>query len=243
MSIKFYKAFSAPIKAISFDLDDTLYSNDVIINDAEQAQFTYLCSKIPTIKEQGIQPWLDLKWHVLAEQPELKHDVTLWRLAVIKYGLAAYIKDSTELNDLSIKAFKEFYRVRSNFSIDQNTHDVLSALSKKFPLVAVTNGNADIDRLNLSQYFVGYWRAGENNCRMKPYPDMLNQVSLALDLPLSNILHVGDNITSDIKGALNAKTNSFWFNPDKKSLPIGASYAANLPNAEYSHLDDLLQLL
>lgn len=239
MALKFYQHFQAPIKAISFDLDDTLYSNDVVIHQAEQLQFEFLCDEVPIIIDAGIQPWLKAKWHAIKANPELKHDVTLWRKAAIQHGLSYLKLEKVKEKQLVEQAFEVFYNARSNFSIDSKTHQVLQRLKEKFPIVAVTNGNADIDRLGLSQYFVGYYRAGANGNRMKPFPDMLNMVSRHLDIPSESILHVGDNIGSDLKSAQNASCSSFWYNPAKKAMSIGAS----LPNAEYSDLDDLLQLL
>ena len=239
MALKFYRNFSSPIRALSFDLDDTLYYNEEVIHIAEQKQFEFLCRKIPDIKSAGIAPWLLLKHQSLSRNPSLKHDVTLWRKASIELGLAPYKINDLDRSKLIEQAFNVFYQARSNFQIEDKTFKVLDALKSKYPLVAVTNGNADINRLGLADYFVGYYRAGANGNKMKPHPDMLNMAANHLDIKLSSILHIGDNIKSDLKSAQNAKTNSFWYNPAKEPMSVGAS----LPNAEYSDLDDLLQLL
>lgn len=241
MSIKFYRAFSAPVKVLSFDLDDTLYYNDEIIHQAERAQFDYICSELPEVKKQGIQPWIELKWLVLKSHPELKHDVTKWRKAVIRQGLLTATNDLSdpEINSIQNRAFRTFYDARSNFEIEPEVHETLTKLEKKFPLIAVTNGNVDIKRIGLSDYFVGYYRAGEKGNRMKPWPDMLNHAAKQLDVPEQHILHIGDNVRTDLIAADRAGCSSLWFNPTHQRLDS----RTRLPNAEYSHLDDLLHLL
>lgn len=239
MPLQFYKHIETPIKAISFDLDDTLYVNDEVIRQAERAQFEVLSQRLPTIKAAGIKPWLSLKWQVLKQNPELKHDVTEWRRAVIAYGLKAHTEDQTLLNQLVEEGFSAFYQARSNFSIDPSVFEILKQLSQRFPLVAITNGNVDIHRLGLTPYFIAYYRAGENGLRMKPYPDMLDAACKELDIKQSELLHIGDNLMTDVKGAQNSGTPHFWFNPERTSLTGKVS----LPTAEYSDLEELLQLL
>jgi FMN hydrolase / 5-amino-6-(5-phospho-D-ribitylamino)uracil phosphatase len=262
LAIQFYRALPAPIKVLSFDLDDTLYYNDDVIHRAEQAQYDVLSTALPDLQTHGLNPWLSLKWEVLKTNPELKHDVTAWRQAVIHYGLmkfsASYrVASDKTIGDLAIskntncdvtkndgqslkeQAFQAFYDARSDFTIEPQVFEILAKLKQRFPLVAVTNGNVDIERIGLSQFFVGYYRAGERGNKMKPWPDMLNMASQHLDIPTQNILHLGDNVNTDLKGAHRAHCPSFWFNPDKKPMPAKTS----LPNAEYSHLEDLLQLL
>lgn len=239
MPLHFYKQIETPIKAISFDLDDTLYVNDEVIRQAERAQFDVLSQHLPSVQEAGITPWLSLKWQVLNENPSLKHDVTEWRRAVIAHGLKAHTQDKELTNRLVDEAFSAFYQARSNFSIEPSVFAVLKQLSSRYPLVAITNGNVDIHRLGLTPYFVSYYRAGENGLRMKPYPDMLKAACRELDIKESELLHIGDNLLTDIKGAQNTGSPHLWFNPEHVELTGKAS----LPTGEYSDLEELLQLL
>ena len=236
MALKFYRRLTGQTKVLSFDLDDTLYQNDVVIHQAEQAQFEAVCQVAPQAREHGVEYWRQLKWQVAKQQPALCHDVTNWRLAVIKLGMAKFgITEQHTINDI----YNAFYLARSNFTVPKVTFDVLNQLQQQFTLVAVTNGNADIQRLGLSGYFAGYYRAGEQNCRMKPHPDMLHKVAKDLNVPHYEIIHIGDNVGSDVQAAINANVNSFWFNPSLKPYLSGHV----LPDAEYSCITDLLQLL
>jgi putative hydrolase of the HAD superfamily len=221
---------------LSFDLDDTLYQNEEVIDAAEQAQFDVICELIPEAAKVGMPFWSALKWQVAKQRPEVAHDVTEWRYEVIRQGLAHF----GALNNENLEqVFNQFYLARSNFTVPKLTFDVLEQLKQRFTLVTVTNGNADIERIGLGDYFAGYYRAGLNNCKMKPYPDMLVKVMQDFSVDPHQILHLGDNVGSDIQASINAKVPNFWFNPDRKRYPSGHV----LPDAEYTCLSDLLQLL
>lgn len=237
MAFKFYSALPNNFEVLSFDLDDTLYQNEDVIIRAEQAQFDAVCHLVPEARDVGITKWQKLKWQVAKSMPDVRHDVSEWRFQVIKQGLADFgITDEQAVQQI----YQVFYVARSNFTVPAETFSVLTQLKTKFKLIAVTNGNVDINRVGLGPYFDAYYRAGEHNCRMKPYPDMLLKAvnDLSLSCP-SKILHIGDNIKADVKSAQYAGVASIWFNPHKDSYPSGYS----LPTAEYSDLSDLLQLM
>ena len=237
MAFTFYNSLPNDFEVLSFDLDDTLYQNEDVIIKAEQAQFDEVCRLIPKAKELGIDMWRDLKWQVATEMPEARHDVSEWRVQVVKKGLANLGITDQEAVD---QVYDAFFQARSNFTVPAQTFSVLAELKTKFKLIAVTNGNVDINRIGLAEYFDGYYRAGEQNCRMKPYPDMLLKATkdLALGSP-DKILHLGDSVLADVKAAQNAGVPSLWFNPKNKAYPRGFA----LPTAEYSGMRDLLALL
>ena len=237
MALKFYSALPNNFEVLSFDLDDTLYQNEDVIIKAEQAQFEAVCQLVPEAREAGIAMWRELKWQVAKQMPEVRHDVSEWRIQVIRHGLVKFgVVDQTTTQQI----YEAFYSARSNFEVPEQTFNVLAQLRTQFKLIAVTNGNVDIEQIGLAKYFDGYYRAGEQNCRMKPYPDMLLKAVKDLSLAGPNkILHIGDNVTADVKSAQNAGVASLWFNPLGKSLPSGHT----LPTAEYSNLSDLLQLI
>ena len=239
MTLRFYSALPSSITTLSFDLDDTLYYNEEVIQLAEQAQFDAVCQHVPEAKLEGIQYWIDLKWQVLKQNPDLCHDVTQWRTMVISTGLENFGVKGDKNRVLTQKVFDVFYLARSNFKVPQQTFDVLTQLKQKFRLIAVTNGNADFERIGLAPYFEGYYRAGERGTRMKPFADLLELATNDFNIELSSILHIGDNVSTDVKAAQNAACPSLWFNPEQKHYPAGFA----LPTAEYHDLADLLALL
>ena len=239
MALRFYRGLAHPVRALSFDLDDTLYENEPVIQKAEQAQFEAICAHLPSAREAGLDFWRELKWSILKSSSDLYHDASAWRQAVIRRGLQILGVDESELPELAQHVYQVFYDARSDFQVPQQTIAVLKQLAKRYPLVAVTNGNADINRIGLAPYFIGYYRAGAQGTRSKPYPDMLQLAARQLDLSPREILHIGDSESSDVRGALNANCMSLWYNPNKKAIGVGQKLA----DGEFSNLDDLLHLL
>ncbi len=70
-------------------------------------------------------------------------------------------------------AMEHFAHWRSRVDVPQETHDTLAKLAKKWPLVAITNGNARPELFGLSDYFRFVLRAGPDGrspavCRHVP---------------------------------------------------------------------------
>ena len=115
---------------------------------------------------------------------------------------------------------------------------VLSALAQKYPLVVISNGNVLLERLGLDGHFQHVLKAG-GGFRMKPAPDLFHDMARRLGLPPSQILHVGDDVTTDVAGAVHNGYRSAWLNDvgqDWRTLRI-------LPDVMLTRLEQLLTLL
>jgi putative hydrolase of the HAD superfamily len=78
--------------------------------------------------------------------------VTEWRRraleqAMLNAGLSAQDAAGAEA------AMENFAHWRSRIDVPQETHDTLAKLAEKWPLVAITNGNAQPELFGLSDYF------------------------------------------------------------------------------------------
>ncbi len=60
---------------------------------------------------------------------------------------------------------EHFAHWRSRVDVPQETHDTLAKLAKKWPLVAITNGNARPELFGLSDYFRFVLRAGPDGAQ------------------------------------------------------------------------------
>ncbi|MCV5334493.1 5-amino-6-(5-phospho-D-ribitylamino)uracil phosphatase YigB, partial [Escherichia coli] len=78
---------------------------------------------------------------------------------------------------------------RSQFEVPQSSLDVLTQLGERVPLVAITNGNVDLDKIGLTPYFQCVLKAGPDGLA-KPATDMFAKAKRFLDIPAENILHV-----------------------------------------------------
>ena len=89
--------------------------------------------------------------------------------------------------------------------------------AEKWPLVAITNGNAQPELFGLGNYFQFVLRAGPHG-RSKPFNDMYHLAAEKLDLPLGEILHVGDDLTTDVAGAIRCGMQACWIKPENADL-------------------------
>lgn len=229
------------IKALSFDLDDTLYDNHPVIRKVESEMATWLHTHHPISANYSLQQWKDIKFHLADANPELKHDVTAWRQQQIEQGLKQLGYDDHKAKLAAENGIKHALWLRNQVDVPLETHQTLQALSKVFPLVAITNGNVNVSKIGLDRYFQLVLKAGPNG-RAKPYSDMFNTTAQFLNLPPSQILHVGDHPISDIRGAITSGFASCWINMRSRTV-IRERQMCRLPDIEIQDIRDLLKLL
>ena len=136
---------------------------------------------------------------------------------------------------------ENFARWRSRIDVPQETHDTLAALAEKWPLVAITNGNAQPELFGLGDYFAFVLRAGPDG-RAKPFNDMYHLAAEKLALPIGKILHVGDDLTTDVAGAIRCGMQACWIKPENADL-MQTPDSRLLPHVEISRLASLTTLI
>ncbi len=236
LQMRLYKALQ-PIHALSFDLDDTLYPNAAVIAAAELAMQQQLQQLLGDVAYNQPQYWW-LQRALLAErQPDVRHDVSRWRLLALEQGLQAQGFSSCASAEMAEVAMLAFLQARSNIQLPPQIRPLLTALAAKFPLVAITNGNADLNRMGIADLFQFALRAGPDG-RMKPYPDLFETAAQRLQLAPGQILHIGDHHQTDVVGALNAGCQACWLN----LAPNTPSRLTTLPHVEIQRLSSLLAL-
>jgi len=238
--MKFYRRLQQ-IKAMSFDLDDTLYDNGPIVRRAEAWMHMHLRSQYAHITHLDDNAWLQLRRQVIYQQPNLRHDVSALRIACLTLLFLRHGYSEPDARCVAEDIFTQVLAVRSDFQVPAQTLAVLSQLASQIPLIAVTNGNVDTDKIGLTPFFTAVIKPG-NGLRMKPYPDLFALAAETLALPPQHILHVGDNLNSDVAGAVTNGFMAAWFNDQQQSL-MTSNNASHLPDIEITHLDELTSLL
>ena len=212
--MKFYRRLQ-PITAISFDLDDTLYANYPIMVNAEQKMLVYFSEHFPQTASQGEQAcqqyWHKFRTQALTLDPLLVHDVTALRLESYYLAIKALGIESQLARQQAQDALAYFIGQRSDFSLPEKSKCLLALLKQYFPLVAITNGNVDFNKLGLKDYFQAIYYPG-SGVKRKPSEDMFMQACQQLQINPSQLLHVGDCGHADIYGALQAGCQTAWLN-------------------------------
>ena len=154
--------------------------------------------------------------------------------------MADDVAPGSALEQAAQDCFNCFYHARSDFRLDDKIHEVMSALAKKVPLIAITNGNVDTQKTGLTEYFEAVLHASVVR-PSKPAPDMFHEAADMLSLPPKAILHVGDNLEKDVMGAIKAGMQSAWIAANRE-MNLSREAVTLLPHVELSALDDLLRL-
>ncbi|MGC7559144.1 HAD-IA family hydrolase [Pasteurella sp. 22655_41Tandhals] len=235
--MKFYRTLH-PFKLISFDLDDTLYDNSDVIRLAEAHFFDTLKqeSQLALTPEE----WRTWKHLVEQQQPMLCEDVVAWRIETLQQLLAHYQKSAGEITRICQHAMDLFVEWRHKIDVPTDNQQVLNMLKQKYPLVAITNGNVDPQRIGLAQFDL-VLRGGDQG-RAKPHHDLFHQTAQQFGLQPREILHVGDNLITDVQGAIQADCQAVWLNVSGKSL-WDCEEAKIMPTLEITDLKQLLMLL
>lgn len=235
-----YKPLSH-IRAITLDLDDTLYDNMPYINEAERSIKKYIKKHYPTAANISKNEWQDIRSEIINEQPGLASDVSLLRATVLTKGfMQSGMKDDEVA--LAVKdCFDHFYFKRSDFEVDRSVRKILKKLAKQVPIAAITNGNVNCEAIGIAKYFTCIVNASEKH-PMKPHRAMFDYVAKELKIPSKNILHVGDDLDKDIKGATNAGYQSAWLAVNRP-MNLANESASVLPHVQLNELKDLIQLI
>lgn len=246
--MKFYRRLS-PIKAISFDLDDTLYSNKPVMLAIEKKMITYFSGLLHAAQHKLTKPvvnfnhqyWYPFRQQAISQQVNLAHDVVRVRLVTYRLGFEDLGFTSTIAQQMAQAALEYFISLRSDFTVPESSKQLLTNLSQKYPLVAITNGNVDTKALGIAQYFQHIYHAGwqsdEELLKQKPAKDMFALACDTLGIYPNELLHVGDCGRADIQGALTAGCQAAWLSCYDVGQPIKV-----LPHIEITALSQLAQL-
>lgn len=208
-------------RAISFDLDDTLWACDDVIERAERAVHGWLAEHAPRITaEYDLEAMRSIRHETARRCPHLGVDLTALRRETVAWHAerAGY---SPELADAAVEVFlAERHRV----TLFADVRPVLEALRRDYSLVALTNGNADVERAGLGDLFAVSVSAADVGAA-KPDPAMFARACRSLGLRAGDLLHVGDDPVRDVHGARAFGARTVWVNRFGIDWPEGVPRA------------------
>ena len=201
------------IKAISLDLDDTLWPVWPTIARAEETLALWLAEKAPkTVPLCAIAGYQrQIREAMPALRPDLGNDLSALRREAIRVLLERAGEDPS----LAEPAFEVFFEARQKVIFFEDALSSLDFLKSKYPMVALSNGNADIQKVGLKDYFV----AAFNPINLgvgKPDPKMFYAGAQALGVLPAEILHIGDDPHLDVLAAQRAGLQAVWLNREAK---------------------------
>jgi putative hydrolase of the HAD superfamily len=223
-----------PIKAVTFDLDDTLWAIAPVIERAERLVHEWFERRYPRLAlRYGVDAMRALRTDVARRNPDAAHDLGFlrretFRIAALECGYDASAADG---------AYALFMTARHDLTPFDDVLPVLDGLRRRYRLGALSNGNADLRRLGLGAYF-HFALSAHGVGRAKPHRAMFERACAAAGARPEEIVHVGDHPEHDVQGAARAGLRTVWVNRDARPWERGRR-----PDAEITGLHDLEAVL
>ncbi len=206
-----------PVRAISFDLDDTLWPFAPIGERIERALHDWFVEHSPATAERfPVAEMRALRERVFAEFPQHAHDLGLLRRLTIERALRESGSDPT----LASAAHAIFFRERNRVDFYPDARDALDRIASRVPVAALTNGNADLAEIGIAPLFRFQLGAREFGSA-KPDPGIFLEACARLEIAPHQVLHVGDHPEMDVAGAARAGLRSCWIDRGDHAWPEG----------------------
>lgn len=235
------------LDALTFDLDDTLWDNRPVMERAELGHYDWLDDALESeldasIVEQlrsdlgrygkrfPLEAYVERRLSMAQRHPLRRGDFTWLRERALvelleEFGLprsAAYV--------WAAAAMERFLALRHELRPYPEVEEMLDSLRARYALAAITNGNADLKRLELASHFPVVIAAGE---LLAPKPDarpFLAALARLGSTP-SRAMHVGDSWREDVLPALRLGMRVAWIDKHDErttSLPVGVYRLAHV---------------
>jgi putative hydrolase of the HAD superfamily len=219
------------IRTITLDLDDTLWEIEPVIRRAEQHLHAWLDEHYPRITARFDLPgMMELRQQFGERHADRAHDLTFLRHCALleMASLAGYAEFPVD------EAFAVFMEIRNDVELFPEARPALTALRKRYTLIAVTNGNADLRKIGVDDLFDDHISAAMAGAA-KPDRSIFDAAVSAGGAGAHETVHVGDHPLNDVHGAREAGLHTAWVNRNGNAWPGG--YAA--PDVEVAHVGEL----
>lgn len=226
------------IRLITFDLDDTLWDVRPVLHSAELTLREWLARHTPELNDYSIEALSAIRHTLLDAQPELRHRISELRRRVLCNALEGAGYPHGEARELAEQAFEVFLEARHAVQLFPEVHPTLEQLANHYTLGVLTNGNADVRRLGLADYF-DFTLCAEELGVGKPDPRPFCEALKRAGVAAEHAVHIGDHPSDDIGGAQKAGMRAIWFNPGGGPW----QQAGGQPDAVITNLAELPALL
>jgi len=206
-----------PIKAVFFDLDDTLWPIAPVIQRAEAILFEWLAQNTPNVVKQfTIESLRERRKVLLQENPHYHLDLRLLRHAGLTEALMLANEDIRKVEH----AMTVFSAARNEVTLFDDVIPMLSQLRKRVTTGSISNGVADLKTIGLHHYFHLSIAAHQVGIA-KPEPEIFHAACNALGIRPSEAVYIGDDLLVDVEGAQKAGLHAIWMK--RPDLDIGAA--------------------
>ena len=223
---------TGPVRAITFDLDFTLWDLEGVIHRAEMLQYQFLCQHYPEVgRRYSAEAFQALRFRLHEQRPDLRYNVTLLRQEALRTVAIECGYDES----LVKQAFQVFLDARHDVKLYDDTVPLLERLHGRYVLGVITNGNADVRRLGLGGYF-DFTLSPMEVGAAKPDRLIFEAACNRAGFDPGEIVHIGDDPEADVIGAAGYGMVAVWLNRHRLQWP------AELPRPDCIELPTLAAL-
>jgi len=208
-------AHSHEIRAVAFDLDNTLWDVDPVIARAEARWVDWLREHCPRITERlSLEELRASRLALAAREPHNAHDFTYLRIA----SLAQHARECGYDETISEEAFEIFIAERNQLDLFADVRPGLQRLSARYTLATLSNGNADLGRIGVAGFFSVSLNARGIGAA-KPDRRCFERLVQDLRLEPREVVYVGDDPLLDVEAGRAAGLSTAWMNRTGQAWP------------------------
>ena len=194
------------IKAVLFDLDDTLWPIVPVIMRAERLLFDWIREHAPAVAASySIDEMRARRVALMKSEPRYAVNLAALRHAVLSEVFVANGENAASVDT----AMAIFSAARNQVEPYPDVHPVLSSLSRRVALGSVSNGVADLGAIGMAHYFSTSVAAHQFGSA-KPDPAIFRAACDALQVAPEEAVYVGDDPLLDVEGAQKAGLRGVW---------------------------------
>jgi FMN hydrolase / 5-amino-6-(5-phospho-D-ribitylamino)uracil phosphatase len=209
------RAFQDQIRAVVFDLDNTLWDVDPVIARAEELWLAWLRENCPRIPERlTLNDMRAARLELAAREPHKAHDFTYLRIA----SLAQHARECGYDESIAEAAFEIFFAARNQVDMFPDVRAALKRLRARYSLGSLSNGNADLGRIGVADLFDVSLNARSMGAA-KPARRCFEQLVGALRLEPHQVIYVGDDPLLDVEAARAVGLRTAWMNRTRQVWP------------------------
>lgn len=221
------------IRAVLFDLDDTLWPIVPVIVRAESVLFDWLRMHAPAVPARFSMTSLrERRSELMASHPRYTYDLTALRYAGLHEAFTACGEDCAKIE----QAMAVFAAARNEVTLFDDVAACLPRLATHVRLGSLTNGGADLQAIGLAHHFDVSLAAHQLGCA-KPDPAIFHAACDALALQPAQVAYVGDDLALDVEGAQRAGLHGIWMN--RAGAPAKSEHTHIRPDASCQSLHEL----
>jgi putative hydrolase of the HAD superfamily len=223
------------VRAVAFDLDNTLWDIAPVIERAEARLHAWLHENCPRIPENvSLADMRAAREAVAREEPHNAHDFTYLRVT----ALTRHAREYGYGEEVAHRAFEVFFAARNELDLFADVRPALERLRTRYLLATFSNGNADLARVGLAEFFALSLNARQIGVG-KPHPLCFERIAEGLRVSPHEIVYVGDDPVLDVEASRAAGLRSAWVNRFDQQWPDTLA-PADLVVTNCTQLADLL---